>query len=807
MKEILVKLERQLAESHEECMLNIVEVDSLRAALEREKEANQHNQARLEGAMQELRDENASHTQQLMEQITVLKMLAESVMEEKAHVTEEAKRQRQEMLALLEQEREEKSQIMGDYRQQTESLIAEQGREITTLRMRIQAGHDEHERLLCTRQELEGKLKEQRERVAELEKAIAKSRLDQERCKHEEEQRYATRIEELMEQNRELTIRIENEAAKQQMRQQEVEEQARTLSKQLRTLEEAHAMERHAAQAGFRRELEELREQLCCYESKCGELERDLERERGRACRNEEKVTQTLREAVEKLREEKTAAVQEAMQQREGLCEQHRNKVNQLQGIIDGLRRQLADESVARNDAESARDLANTRVDDLQTAVISLRDEIETIHADYRSRERAAVQERHSLQEQLRAALRKHEEEIKQLQQDLLQHELEEKRLRDEVNIKAHALQSARAENKQLHEEMQRATETNEHEMMELQKSYEQNAAIWSTQKTQAEAECQRLQGVLLEAEARQQACERHLADERRTLNELAGQLRESRDAAEQLQATQRRAHARQRELEEEVRQAKTIVREAEARIIQLEASLESRENTIREQAAEAARIAKEHEAELQSRHKSQEENMMTLQNELRIAREEVSAKEEELRCLREDITKLRCEAAVCAGSWQEELSEAKKHYEDDIRRLDEVLNTLRTDLSKAQASKAQCLKEMAQAQLEVERQYSKYQEIIAHEQMSKEKALEDNKHKEQLNNELQGTVRLLSARLSTFEDDIRRLQEENGEANTRLHEAHMLIGRKDAAIGQLTARVRAYEARMEGWPLLHQTK
>ncbi|KAF8301255.1 hypothetical protein TcYC6_0055040 [Trypanosoma cruzi] len=804
LRELLITTERELAEMREECARRSAEVDALRVALGREQEVNHNAQARHEESMRELREEHADQTQRLMDQITLLKRLSEGLMEEKSRLAEDASQRKQQLLALLDREREEKSQIMADYRQQTEALIADQGKEITSLRNTQQSLREEQERILSERQELEETKRTLEEKILQLGEKITNEQMECEKKIQETNQRHARKMDELVAKNEELSRRLEDESSKLQERRQELEDHVRSLAERLRCQEETHTLEQQNLKETYKREVSELREELQTMMNQREQLEEEHEKDRQKLLKNEEKLIQSLRQAVEEVRQEKEALAEEAARQQEEMQEKHWAKVNQLQNTAESLRRQLAEETAVRKEAESERELVAVRADGLQSTVSRLTNELETLQVEHRARERAAGQERQNSLEQLRSQLRERAAEVEALQQEVARHEMEENRLRDELAAKVQALQSTRAEGKRLLEEMQQTAEDREREMLEREGRLEKAIMLSRAQKTQVEAECQRLQRAITELEKRQQTCEKQLEDERRALEEATATVQQLRDEAEEQKSVFRRTQTRQHELEEELRRKSNDLAKAASRVEELEASLEAANSEAAQQSKEALRAAKVHEVELQSLIQRQQAEVTAMRlaadqirGDFAKAREVAAAKEEELHRLREEVNQLHRDAETRAGSWQGELAESRELHEEDMRRMDEVLYTMRADLSRAQAAKAQCQKEMAQFQREAERQRLQLEDMLSQMEAAKEKLQEDARYREQLNIELQGTVKLLTSRLTAQEDDIRRMQEELADVNTKLHNAHTFLGRKDAAIGQLTARLRAYEARI----------
>ena len=125
---------------------------------------------------------------------------------------------------------------------------------------------------------------------------------------------------------------------------------------------------------------------------------------------------------------------------------------------------------------------------------------------------------------------------------------------------------------------------------------------------------------------------------------------------------------------------------------------------------------------------------------------------------------------------------------------MDEVINQLRGDLNKAHNAKNGAQKETANALRENERRVAIVQESLDAERATKHRLHDELRNKEQLNAELQGTVRLLHSRLSSKDDEIQRLDQEVQDYAKKIHDAHTSIGKKDAVIGQLNAKIRVFE-------------
>ena len=168
----------------------------------------------------------------------------------------------------------------------------------------------------------------------------------------------------------------------------------------------------------------------------------------------------------------------------------------------------------------------------------------------------------------------------------------------------------------------------------------------------------------------------------------------------------------------------------------------------------------------------------------------------QEVRALREDVARWQRESINKDEEHAETLRQIRSEEEMEIGRMDSIINGLREELSRCQTAKMAALREAAEAHRDADRRAAVVQEALEAERASKHRLHEEIRNKEQLCAELNGTVRLLQGRIASKEDELRRAQAELAETSTRVHEAHSVIGRKDATIGQLNARLRVFESR-----------
>jgi chromosome segregation ATPase len=163
---------------------------------------------------------------------------------------------------------------------------------------------------------------------------------------------------------------------------------------------------------------------------------------------------------------------------------------------------------------------------------------------------------------------------------------------------------------------------------------------------------------------------------------------------------------------------------------------------------------------------------------------------------LRDEASRLQRESIQKDEEHGDTLRSMRQQEEDEIMRMDGIINGLRDDLSRAQIAKTSAQRESLESQRDSERRVAIIQEALDAERSSKHRLHDEIRNKEQLAAELQGTVRLLTTRVQNKEDDLRRLENEVNDSSNRIHEAHSVIGKKDAVIGQLNARLRVFESR-----------
>ncbi|KPI87946.1 hypothetical protein ABL78_2985 [Leptomonas seymouri] len=803
IRAMLISAERELAEMREVCARREMRVEALESALDRERANTRALRDRYSSETAATREEHEAVTRQLRDQLHVLKMVSESAMAEKSKMAEDAGRRKKELLGLLDREREEKSYIMADYREQTESLIGEQGREITSLRAALDKLKEDYDALLKQHQGTE----DERESLTEKLEALT-AQLDRERTEagsriREMQANMEQECNALHEQLEARQLQLQRNASQQTAKQQELAEQLQKSEERQRIADEEHQHALDALKQAYRRDTDGLRGELQRQRESCDKQEEELRRELEKTTKREAKSVEGLRQAIEQLRKEKEACVDDSFQQREALQRQHREKDAALQAEVDALTQQLAEERAARKDSEADAEVMRVRAESLEKANRRLSNELETVQAEQRSRERATEQAHQAAVEELRAKVRTSTTDLSTAQDQLRQLATDAQQLRDELTRRTSALEAARE--RLAKQEVKFAEETAKMKDSASQKEREATQIIsqMRASKAQLEATCERLERQVKDTEGRVQGTAKQIEEERRSLEDVHRKLQDAKVEAEDLRAAAARAEERSASTAAERHQLELQLEDTKLRYEELESLLHNSERKTLELQLEHTRQLKQlegrleeqsqrHNAELAAARMASEQ----VRGEVTRARESIVEKETVLQQLREEMGKLHREAALREGSLQEDIEDLREAHEGEMRRMDELLNGLRSDLAKSQAMCTQYQRELSHIHRNSEGERSDLEAALEQADAARAKLLEDAKYRDQLNKELQGTVRLLSSRLTANEEEVRRVQEELADTNKKIQDAHTLIGRKDAAIGQLNAKLRAYEAR-----------
>ncbi|KAG5482553.1 hypothetical protein CUR178_05693 [Leishmania enriettii] len=803
IRAMLITAERELAEMREECAKRGMKAETLEAALDRERANMRALRDRHAEELAAARDEHEAQTRQLRDQLHVLKMVSESAMTEKSKAVEEAARRKKELLALLDREREEKSYIMADYREQTESLIAEQGREITYLRGALDKVKGEYDDLAKQHQAMEEELEKLQEKVEDVTEQLDKERAHAASKTKDLQVNMQQECEALSEQLLTVQEQLQRAATQHAAKQQSLNDQLQKSEERQRVTEEEYQHTLDTLKQAYRRDTDSLREELNRVKEAHAKQEEELRQDLEKAMKRESKSVEALRLALEQVRHEKELCVDDGFKQREVLQRQHRDKVATLQKELDEAVQQLAEERAARKDYEADAEVLRVRADNLDKANQRLSNELESVQADQRSRERLTEQAHQAAIEALRTKLRTALTDQGYAQDQLARQVADAQQLRDELAKRTNALEAAKEKAAMLEkasaEELGKAKDT--------AAQREKEAALVMTQlrssKTQLEAACERLERQLKETEGRMQGTAKQVDEERRSLEEANRRLQDARVEVEELRTVVNHERERGSFLQEEKRQLERQLAEERLYHEELENALHMAERKLQEQQQGQAHQLKQMEGKLEEQEQRHHAELAAsrmaaeqVRGEVARAREAIVEKETALQRMREEVGRLHREAAMREGGLHEEMEDLREAHELEMRRMDELLNGLRSDLAKSQATSTQYQRELSHIHRNSAGARSDLEMALEQADAARAKLLEDAKYRDQLNQELQGTVRLLSSRLASNEEEVRRLQEELADTNKRIQDAHTLIGRKDAAIGQLNAKLRAYESR-----------
>ncbi|CCW71783.1 unnamed protein product [Phytomonas sp. Hart1] len=803
MRTMLINAERELADVREDAVKRGMLLEGLRTALDRERASVQDLRIHHLEQIDEMRSEHDAQIKQLREQIRVLKMVSETAMAEKSKADEKAVQRRKDMLTLLEKERAEKGSIMADYRVQTEELIKEQGREITFLRAAMDQIKEqynklvmEHEVTMSARDVLEGQFEEY------------KTQLDRERVEGTKRLREVQNLlinEKESLQNEIDRIREEQlrESAKWQSKQQELLDQLQRAQESVAAEEKGRNHTLESLRQAHRRELEAMCQELEsakeAYGKQASEYRIDLEK----TVQSEQKASESLRQTLEQVRREKEETAVDAYMQREQLQTQHRSKISQQKAVEDALRKELAEEQRARKDAESNVELMRLRAESLQKTAHEASCGLEAFQVDQRTKERTLEQAHQRAIENIELKLHNLTSDLTCAQQKAQQEALEQQCLRDELTAKSTALERFK-------EEKKKTIELMEAEIARLTQDYTFRENEWKKTLDQLQINIKTMEKERLcleknrnEDDARLKAVAEEMAIDRASLESTNMQLREAQTLLEDLRHKYNREQELNVELVDTNQKLTEALQKLKRRSDDLEKAVQIGLSHLEESRGECRRQGAVYEGkfnELEERHKAELVGFHLVVEQAHMessrARDLVMAKDSTLGEVREELATLRREFGLRERSMQAEMGDLKTAHEEAMQGMDELLNGLRADLAKSQAMCTEYRRELNNFNRTAEARYLDLEATLGQSEAARVRLQEDSKYRDQLNQELQSTVRLLTTRLHSHEDEINRLQEEVSDTNSRAQDAYTLIGRKDSTIGQLNAKLRAYESR-----------
>lgn len=803
LRALLIAAERDVAEYRENLAAKDAEVATLKAALQREHENALRVSVRHQSEVEAVRAECEHQQAAMAEQLTVLKGLAESALQDKQRVNEESATRKQQLMTLLERERGEKSQILADYRQQTEALIGEQGREITGLRQLLALSRTEEEKLLGTIRQLEERNAESETRIFSLESDMQEENLSWQKRLREVEHRHAQAVDQLRARNDREEQNLRYDVQRGEAARATLEDTVRSLTEKLRAVETAHDAERRRLRDSYEGDVSALQEEMRVMKENASKAEAAYRREIEKITRNEEALVGSLKKQMEQLRAEKSSSAEEARQQRETVISEYQTRVVSLQAEMDVTRKELQEERVIRKENQMQRQVLQQNNDQLVAQVGRLELEVEQQSVERRSRERQVEQEHLSALEAVRDAQRNAEEECSELRQALKRGEMDRQRLSDALEERQMAFEQLRNDTQRTSDAHRAAVAALNMQLEEAKRQYTRTNEALQNSNVNLESEVSRLERAVRETESRLSASVKQLADERKAL-EVAiedGQALKS-ERAELRSALDKEKRA-VIDVSNELQDARRRLEGAVAQSDVLQEEVVKRSGEVERLTQDLTTLARKHESELHSVRLSSRQALAdldaraaTLGEQLQASREAQSALEQQVRLQRDEAARWQRECYTKDEVHNETLRTIRLSEDDELSRMDGVINQIREDLARAQAAKLAAQREVAEASREAERRVQIVQEALEAERQAKGRLHDEVHNSEKLTAELKATTRLLNTRLQMKDEELRRSEHELQDANNRIQEAHTTIGRKDALVGQLTARLRMLEAR-----------
>eukprot|EP00796_Vickermania_ingenoplastis_P006965 gene6967-4931_t len=647
------------------------------------------------------------------------------------------------------------------------------------------------------------------------------------------EQSKAEAEEELRRQLREASLAVESAskaAAEAQERALRAEEEG---ASERRRRAEVHS-ELETSLGAVSQEREDLRGQL---EAARQQLQAEAAA-RSEATQQWRREEQMLRERVRQLESEMDGLRQEIRclaqlhaEEKQALAEAAEQSKAEAE---EELRRQLREASLAVESASKAAAEAQERALRAEEEGASERRRRAEVHSELETSLGAVSQEREDLRGQLEAARQQLQAEAAARSEATQQWRREEQMLRERVRQLESEMDGLRQEIRclaQLHaEEKQALAEAAEQSKAEAEEELrrqlrEASLAVESASKAAAEAQERALRAEEEGASERRRRAEVHseletsLGAVSQEREDLRGQLEAARqqlqaEAAARSEATQQWRREEQM-LRERVRQLESEMDEQQlacAEVRQRLGVLQRERDALELSAWEAAAMLDRQRTEAGLLHQLlsqgwkwrceiRETAISTQVEELRRqvqdSRAALWGREKELAMCRGTLQEITRERDAAVAAEEQALEQLRVQHDEELQSLEKLLMELRLDLSKSQTMAAQYLRELTAVHKEKEQLRLQLEGDLDALEKHNEALAQDLEYRKMLDTELQGTLKMLHSRLANYENENRSLHEELLELTKKLQETHMLLGRKDAAVNQLRAQLRAFETRV----------
>lgn len=804
MQQQAVALEREVAQLREESSTRDAENAMLKAALQREHEGYLRLQAKQNQEIDTLRAEYERQLGQLTEQVNVLRGVSDAASSEQQRTNEDANARKAQFMSLLEMERDEKNRVLAEYRFQTEALIAEQGREIQGLRDLLSAARDEEERLAAALSRAEEARRDLDEHLARTQMELSEERNTVQRSLREGEARLS----------RELTAaalkaeRIEAEArgATQRAKHEThtAEERAKAAEQRLVEAERHAAADRQAAKEQFEQMMHkamvEAREMREAKEI----VERRLRDEVAQTTRQQAETVTALRTEIEKVRADRQLQVEDFRKQRDAVTNDCQKKTGELDLLLERSRAETEHVRMINRDVESKLHSATLRADGLQTSLAKLQSDSEKVAADARTRERDLVQQSARLEEELRAQVRAAEGIVTQLKQSVVARlEVDLAGERDHAAAFKRNAESREVEAASQLQLLRTALDTATAQRDDYQSKYQGAVSQLQHHKALSDTEFARVQRLHDESEMKLAAATRQLGEERAALESTASEAKKLRIAVNEARTVSETDRRTLQQMQQADEQHRVALASRAVRVEELQSAVSDASRAMAQLRDELSSVKLRHEAEVAELNRGWAvklsvaegiaQHKAALEKQLADARAELSQqlethRESEAHWQRENLSRDEAHyAAMIAG---------RRESEDECDRLEAIISGLRNELQRVQTSKLSAARDQTETLSEAERRAALLQENLDQERATKARLQEELRAKDHLVAELQGTSRVLTNRLAFRDEEQRRLEHDLDEASKKMLEAHAALGKKDAAIGQLGARMRVLEAR-----------
>ena len=803
LHESIIAAEKANVELRDNLEAKCCEVHSLRVTLQNEHSVSMNEQMKHAKELAHLRAEYDNQNQKLIDQIATLKNIADTANQEKKRLIDETELRKQHLYALVDKERAEKNQILSDYRAQTEDLISEQGKEINHLVQLLEEAKHNEEKYTIELEKLKETLQSFEEKANRAEEQIADEKIANQRRLKEIAQRNESQLDMLKHQHNLELAESKSKLLKQTQKKESLLEEIKILNQKITTVEAEFIDNQQRQKLNYNNEINSLNEQINSLKQHKETTEASLRSELSRAEESHDQIIQKVRRELELSRKECCSIQEESRIQRELLLAEQFKKQNEIQKNLESIRQEFMDEKIKHNETVAINNSLRVEIDSMRAHRSKLSKELEETLLEGRTKERQLQQQINTSYEQQTDEIHKVLFEHSRTKEVLHNLEVNYAQLQTEMKNANAKYEVELADAKKRCDSFRNTLEDSLRQKDELSIHYQKLNDQISAKKCQLESQVTTLQASLNDMEIKYVTTLKHFNDEKSVVEEYTLDLANSKNSLKEAQQLCDRLNI-------EIESYRLQLEDEKSKVNELTKTIDSKsltEQNLREELAQLEHkmedytLKKESEINQKTEKYKQEYNMLIeKENELKVyttyLSDEVKNKEEEIKYLKEQIAKADANTLTQNDIHEETINHFKESHDAEIERLEDIISSLRMDLTNSHHSRTIATRDATDKLQNMEKQIFRLQQEVNEGKILSNQLHIEIQSKDQLIVEIQGTVKLMNTQLIAKDTDVSRIDNELQDTLNKLHESLTSIGRKDAQLAQLNAKIRLIESR-----------